>query len=153
MNKNAYIIAGALVVFLVIARYVAFGRPKTAVAPSTIEIVAPTTTVNIGVSEGSISGKEGKKEKVTATVKLTTTGFLPSKLTVTLGDTVEWINESSKDMWVASAPHPSHTDYPEFDQLKGVPNGGLYSFTFTKPGIWKYHNHLNPSIFGSIEVK
>lgn len=155
MNKNAYIISGALVVLLIIAGFVAFGGPKKAMAPSAGELTpaAPTTIVNIGVTEGSISGKEGKMEKAAAAVKLTTTGFIPAKVTVKLGDTVEWANESSKEMWVASAPHPSHTDYPEFDQLKGVPGGGSYSFTFTKPGTWKYHNHLNPGNFGSVEVK
>ncbi len=55
-------------------------------------------------------------------------------------------------MWTASAPHPQHTNYAGFDQLKSVPNGGTYEFTFTKVGTWKYHNHVAPTFTGSVTV-
>jgi plastocyanin len=80
-------------------------------------------------------------------------GFSPKGITVKLGDTVVFKNESSRGMWVASAPHPTHTDYPEFDAKKAYNNGEAYSFTFQKVGTWKFHNHLNPSDFGSVTVQ
>lgn len=97
-----------------------------------------------------VSQEENKKENI---VVYTDSGFSPNKLEVSLGSTVVFKNESSVLMWVASSPHPIHTDYPEFDARKGYAKGVNYSFTFGRVGEFKYHNHLNPSKFGSIVVK
>lgn len=86
-------------------------------------------------------------------VNYTNKGFIPSSLEFKTGETVQFINQSSGGMWVASGPHPSHNIYPEFNAKKAIPNGGIYEFTFTKIGEWKYHNHLKESAFGTIIVK
>lgn len=56
-------------------------------------------------------------------------------------------------MWVASDPHPQHSDLPEFDSLKAIPQGESYLYTFTQKGTWGYHDHLNPSALGTIVVE
>ena len=92
----------------------------------------------------------------TASVKiviLSDSGFSPASTEVRVGETVKFINNGSGKMWVASAPHPAHTNYSEFDEKTGTNAGGSYEFTFLKTGSWKYHNHLNPSQFGTIVVK
>lgn len=86
-------------------------------------------------------------------VKYTDAGFTPAALEITAGETVTFVNESSNHMWVASAVHPTHELLPEFDQEEGTPKGSMYSFTFTKPGVWKFHDHLNPGMKGSVTVK
>ena len=88
-----------------------------------------------------------------ASIKYTDTGFVPAALEIKAGETVTFTNESSMDMWVASAIHPTHEILPEFDQMEGTPKGSMYSFTFTKPGVWKFHDHLNPAMKGSVTVK
>ncbi|OGM95185.1 hypothetical protein A2524_03875 [Candidatus Wolfebacteria bacterium RIFOXYD12_FULL_48_21] len=90
--------------------------------------------------------------KVQPIVRYTSTGFSPAPLAVSAGDTVVFRNESTAGMWVASAPHPVHTDYPGFDAMRPYAQGESYSFTFTRVGTWKYHNHLNPTHYGSIVV-
>lgn len=80
-------------------------------------------------------------------------GFSPKPITVKAGATVVFKNESSSDMWPASAPHPAHTDYPGFDALKPIKPSESYSFTFMRIGTWKYHNHLNPKQYGSVVVE
>ena len=80
-------------------------------------------------------------------------GFSPKAITIKKGDTVTFRNQSAGDMWVASAPHPTHTDYPAFDEKASVSNGGSWSFTFDKVGTWKYHNHKNASHFGTVVVQ
>lgn len=85
-------------------------------------------------------------------VTYTDSGFAPKDVTVKKSTTVTFVNGSSSSMWVASAPHPTHTNYPEFDQLKSVGKGQTYEFTFDKVGMWKYHNHMKPTDFGSVTV-
>ena len=93
-------------------------------------------------------------------------GYAPSPLTIAVGETVTFRNESSEAMWTASAMHPTHTVYsgtaleehcPDiagdaFDACTGIQPGDEWSFTFMKEGTWNYHNHLNASHFGSIVV-
>ena len=84
------------------------------------------------------------------TVVYQESGFSPEILTVDNGTTVTFINRSRKPMWIGSDPHPAHTDYPDFDQLR---DGAEYSFTFTESGSYPYHNHLFPSDVGTIIVE
>ncbi|MEK7452926.1 MAG: hypothetical protein AAB614_01700 [Patescibacteria group bacterium] len=98
----------------------------------------------------------GKSDEVMMkknTISYTSSGFTPASSEITIGETVTFVNESGHDMWVASAIHPTHELLPEFDQAGGTPNGTVYSFAFTKPGIWKFHDHLNPGMKGSVTVK
>lgn len=80
-------------------------------------------------------------------------GFAPKEIDVAVGQTVRFVNESSGNMWVASAVHPSHTVLPEFDEKKSIGNGEVYEFTFTKAGAWEYHNHVKPSAGGKVNVE
>jgi plastocyanin len=102
----------------------------------------------------------------TVTVTYTDQGFSPKEVTVTLGTTVNFVNQSSGNMWVATAPHPAHTAYsgtslsqhcPDttssaFDACEAYATGSSFSFTFNKEGTWKYHDHVNASRFGSVIV-
>jgi plastocyanin len=86
-------------------------------------------------------------------VKLTDSGWEPSTLTVDKGTTVKFVNDSSDDFWPASNDHPTHLLYPGFDAKRPFVKGQSYEFTFDKVGSWGYHNHLNPSVEGTIVVK
>ncbi|MDO8566530.1 MAG: hypothetical protein Q7R58_00055, partial [bacterium] len=81
--------------------------------------------------------------------------------------TVIFTNQSTKNMWVASAMHPTHilysgtslsqhcpdTSNASFDQCAAGAPGSSFSFTFNKEGRnWKYHNHVDASKFGNVIV-
>lgn len=114
--------------------------------------VAGSTENGLEASGGAGMSKGGLEPVVGSAVSYTDTGFSPSVLSVKKGTAVTYTNASTRSMWVASAPHPSHTILPEFDELTSVGKGGTYTFTFAKVGTWKYHNHMNPSDFGSVVV-
>ncbi|MBI4084986.1 MAG: hypothetical protein HY432_00560 [Candidatus Liptonbacteria bacterium] len=88
-------------------------------------------------------------------------GFLPSSVIIPKGGAVLFKNNSMKNLWVASDPHPSHGGYPEkngcigsaFDSCTKIPPGVSWSFTFGQYGSWDYHNHLNPSQGGTVNVE
>lgn len=77
-------------------------------------------------------------------------GFSPDKITVKKGDSVKFVNEDTQDHWPASNIHPTHDIYPEFDPKAPVKPGQSWSFTFGKEGIWRYHDHLHPSLIGTV---
>ena len=103
-------------------------------------------------------------------VQYTNKGFEPEFITVKNNTTVGWINASDKLMWVASDPHPSHTNLPGFDERSIEGNSKpavkislpfadahagqlMYRYTFNIAGKWSYHNHLNPNDRGTVVVE
>lgn len=96
-------------------------------------------------SSSSKSSSSSSHISQTFTVKYTSSGWQPSILSIHQGDVVKFHSESDTFMWVASNPHPTHGDYPEFDERTGVAKGVDFYFTFNKIGTWGYHNHNNPN--------
>jgi plastocyanin len=92
------------------------------------------------------------ESSIIKTVEITSSGFSPKDIEINVGDTVTWDNKDSKAHWPASDNHPTHTLYSEFDALRGIGSGEEYSFTFDKKGSWEYHDHMNPSLTGTITV-
>ncbi|MDP2650610.1 MAG: cupredoxin domain-containing protein [bacterium] len=137
MNKNTYLVIGLLLVF-VAAGFIFIKQKGGEVLAPTGEEVSPTSSPSTAAN---------------LEVVYTASGFSPKALTVKAGDTVVFKNNGGEDFWPASGPHPTHTNYPEFDAKKAIPAGGSYSFTFTRIGSWKYHNHLNPGSTGTITVQ
>lgn len=129
MNKNLIygLVAGGLVLVLV-GGY--FFWPKTTqpqIASVPVEIPTAQETI----------------------VEKVDNGFFPETVTIKKSTAVKFVNKSSTPMWIASAPHPIHTDYPEFNQKE---NGDTFIFTFDKVGSWKYHNHSPFSAGGVVVV-
>lgn len=85
-------------------------------------------------------------------VTLSKDGYSPDTLSVKVGDTVAFRSVGGEPFWPASNLHPSHAIYPEFDPEEPVQPDAVWSFTFTKPGEWKYHDHLAPYFTGVITV-
>lgn len=86
-------------------------------------------------------------------IVLTEGGYSPEIITIQQGETVAFENRTSIAHVPASDPHPTHSDLPEFDAVEPVAPGDVYTFTFTQVGEWGYHDHLNPSLTGTIVVE
>ncbi len=93
------------------------------------------------------------QEKATWTVSYGNDGFSPRNLSIKKGDTVRFVNNSDEDMWVASNPHPVHTDLSGFDAGHAYTSNQIFIYTFNQQGTWGYHNHVHSSSEGSVIVK
>lgn len=80
-------------------------------------------------------------------------GFSPAVLRVQAGTLVTFRNTGDADLWVASNPHPTHTGLSGFDAGSGIGQGEIFVFTFTRLGSFGYHNHMSPSMTGTIIVE
>ncbi len=85
-------------------------------------------------------------------VTLSSDGFTPQTLTIKVGDSVTWINNSGGAATVNSDPHPIHTNYPPLN-LGRFNDGEMLTLKFDKPGTYGYHNHVNPNQTGKIIVE
>ncbi len=88
----------------------------------------------------------------TYTIEMHDAGFSPAKLTLRNGDTVIFKNAGTHAIWPASDPHPTHDELSPFDPQEGIAPGDSWSYTFTTPGSWRYHDHLNVTSQGEIFV-
>jgi plastocyanin len=79
--------------------------------------------------------------------------FTPRRVTILAGERLTFENASYVPIWPASNIHPSHQVYPGFDALGPVEPGATWSYTFDRPGVWRYHNHLAPDQGGVIVVE
>lgn len=124
-------------------------------APSPAQMPADETPIPVEGQPGFETGG--------AVVRYTEDGFSPSTITVPLGTTVTFANESSREMWVATDQHPSHTGYAGTSRSEHCPTGGegafdqcargdSFAFTFDKAGIWAYHDHVNAQYKGTVVV-
>lgn len=137
---------GLILLALVVA---GAGCATTAPAPTVTPAPAPTPTANGNIAtEVEVNG--GLVDR--PVIRVTDDGFDPKELTVKKGDTVLFVNEGKNPHWPASAPHPTHTNYPEFDPKTGIAAGQIWEFTFEKVGLWPFHDHLNPKNFGKVTV-
>ncbi len=152
MSRNTLIATIVIIVLLAAVGILYFRRQiQQRVSPTVTTQTEERNTVLISPTPmvtPSISGQPVAPRKANE-VDFDGLHFNPSTLTIRAGTTVNFVNMSNTPMWVASNPHPSHTDLPGFDE-KG--NGDSYRFTFTKVGTWGYHNHPNPTIGGTIVV-
>ena len=113
---------------------------------------------NLYKTSGGETGGTGTGTQQTETTPVsgnliiyTDSGFSPAQVNVKVGDTVTFENDSKASVQVNSAPHPSHTQFPEFN-IGSIAPGESKSVKLTTAGTKKYHNHLNSSQSGSIVV-
>jgi plastocyanin len=124
-----------------------------AVSQRSSDSVSPGSTTSAPIAQEAPSDQNS--------VTYTDAGYSPSVLVVKVGTTVTFKNLSLLSMWPASGSHPTHGDYPTtggclgstFDACKGIQPGDSWSFQFDRSGTWKYHDHLEPSHFGTIVVE
>lgn len=144
MNK-AGVVLGAVIIILAIggAAYTISRtyHPAPSVSPG------QTGTGNAAVGANGTS----------VIITYTDAGFAPSPLTVAVGTTVTWSNQSSHPLWV-EATGPAGGDcanaqaHTTLDECQTVSSGGTYSYTFTKLGTVSYFNHERASDTGIITV-
>ena len=79
-------------------------------------------------------------------------GFVPSRLDITPGTEVLFVNESERSFWPASNSHPTHATLPAFDADRPIPPGETHAFTFESRGFWRFHNQLEPEQGGLVVV-
>ncbi len=97
----------------------------------------------------------------TVKVEMGSARFIPSKVEVTVGQTVQWTNTTLVAQTVtadsAFASAPDNVQLPEGAQPfhSGRMNpGGIYSYTFTVPGTYRYFSipYQGASMVGEIVV-
>jgi plastocyanin len=144
MSKNVAIGIAVVLALLALGWY--FTQPKQTVPPIPVETtsIAPIETPSAVASSEAMMAKN--------MVSISSAGYEPKDITVKVGDSVTFENKDSANHTVSSDPHPTHTLYPVVN-LGLIKPGEKKSATFDKIGKFIFHDHLNPSMTGSVIVQ
>ena len=150
----------AVIIVVIIGAFAWFfyasNQTKTEDSAATTTQEEPESTSTSSENKNEIDLSE--KNEITAGSKVTysDSGFSPGSITVKSGASITWVNDSSSTVQVGSANHPTHTIN---QQLTGdefvieLAPGESKTVQLEKTGNWGYHDHLKPSITGSIAVE
>lgn len=67
--------------------------------------------------------------------------FNPTELSISVGTTIEFVNEDNEVINVATGEHDAHDGLFDSGELT---QGQSFSYTFTTAGSWQVHNHFHP---------
>ena len=149
MNKNVAIAIAVILILLVGGWFLM--RTKQQVTPVTSDIPVSTPAAAESTSPAASEGAAMSKNETS--VKISSDGFFPKSITIKVGDTVTWMNKDTADHQVSSDPHPTHTLFPILNKIGLIKAGDKKSLQFTTAGTFTYHDHLNPSLTGSVTVQ
>jgi plastocyanin len=80
-----------------------------------------------------------------AAVNIDNFSFTPSTITVSRGTTVRWTNHDD-------IPHTVVSDDNSF-RSKPLDTGDQFTYTFTKPGTYRYYCSIHPRMTGTVVVQ
>lgn len=158
MNKQHGLAAAYIIIILVLlVGAITFGLMQLGDDDSADEPVTPVSQNQDAANTPSdtstpVSDERDEAEPKTLTVTFTD-NFNPSPVTINIGDSVKFVNDSQRDIQPSSNNHPTHDVYPGFESPNDIPPGGSWSFTFTQLGTWGYHDHNLPDNTGTVVVQ
>jgi len=92
-----------------------------------------------------ISPSTGSAGPTGATITITAAGVSPSQVSITVGQSVTFINNDTRAHEMASDPHPTHGTCPGIEIGLGTLAAGQTKLTqgFASAGTCGFHDHLN----------
>ena len=113
---------------------------------------SPTGSTQVISPSTGVTGPSG------ATVTITAAGVSPSQVSITVGQSVTFVNNDTRPHEMASDPHPTHGTCPGIEAGIGTLGVGQTKLTqgFSTAGTCGYHDHLNSgtaSLQGTITIR
>lgn len=158
MHRKKTIIIAVAVIIALYGAFVLFSGPSLAPLNEGMMPLTPMTATTTPTTPPA-PNPAVKKTTVPATPKVsaytvsyTDAGFNPGVIEVKLGSTVTFVNNSNRELSIAS------TDIGGFgvtllNQKGSINRGGTFRVTFTGPGTWHYMNRMWQRDGGNIIVK
>lgn len=145
--RNVAIVVIVLAVVASVWWYISSQRSQNTLAP------VPTPTVELFPTQPPGATEAANQPAQAMVVTILSSGFSPKEIKIKVGETVTWMNSDSEDHQVNSGPHPVHTVYPPLNTVSLLKPDQQKSLSFPDKGTYQYHDHLNPSQFGSVIVE
>lgn len=117
-----------------------------------LSLLLSACSMHLGLSKAFGSGNGGDKVKATRTppapvsnISIVHGKFRPKNVTVKVGTTLTWTNNSDVQESVTS-------DVPGVFDSGLLASGATWKYTFAQAGVFPYHSTGSPDIYGSVTV-
>ena len=91
------------------------------------------------------SGSSNAPGPIGATITIATGRVTPSEVTISVGQSVNFVNNDGQTRNVTSDPHPNHTDCPSINAVGNLGNGqSRATNAITAARTCGFHNHDDP---------
>lgn len=110
--------------------------------------LAPALSLTLIVASGALavpSRAADAQPAKSANVKIDNFSFVPAMLRIDRGTKVTWVNSDD-------VPHVVRTEDPSI-KSPALDTDDAYSYTFDKPGTYRYFCSLHPKMQGTIVVR
>lgn len=91
-------------------------------------------------------------QQQTAQITITKDGFVPASLSVKKGTKIIWTNSDEATHQLQANPHPTGESLPGL-KSEVLTSGQTYEYTADISGTFDYHDHLNPTNNGKLEIQ
>ena len=106
---------------------------------------------------GPVVGSTGSVGAIGATITIANGAVSPSSVTISVGQSVRFVNNDGRTHDMSSDPHPSHTNCPSIGSVSLISNGQTKdTFGFSAAGSCGFHDHGDPdnnSLKGRITIQ
>ena len=106
---------------------------------------------------GAVVGSTGSVGAIGATITIANGAVSPSSVTISVGQSVRFVNNDARSHEMSSDPHPSHTNCPSFGNVgQTAANQTKDTFGFSAAGSCGFHDHADPdnnSLKGRITIQ
>lgn len=143
---NTKIALGILSIVIIAGAYLLLSNTST---PKQVSVV-PTPTQAIAPPSSRPTSEVKQASEVI--IEVTDSGYSPDTITIKKGTKVIWISRTDRMVTVHSDSHPTHTLYPKLN-LGSFITTKTVSVVLDEPGTYKYHNHLDASMTGTVIVE
>lgn len=126
---------------------------NTNAVASNVNTPSPT---NVSVTNTANETPDTGSPNNEVTISVTSTHATPSSVTLSAPAFVIWVNDASGTISIAPDVHPTHEKYAgiwDDDGSGEIDPGEMYSFTFSQPGTYTWHDHLNETVTGTVIVE
>jgi plastocyanin len=106
---------------------------------------------------GPVVSSTGSVGAIGATITIANGSVNPSQVTISVGQSVRFVNNDGRSRDMSSDPHPAHTNCPSFSNVGVMANGQTKdTFGFGQSGSCGFHDHNDPdnnSVKGRITIQ
>jgi plastocyanin len=110
-----------------------------------------------GGGSSAVVGATSSVGPIGATITIGSGGVSPSQVTVSVGQSVTFVNNDTRSHQMQSDPHPAHTNCPSINNIGSLsPGQSKSTLGFSGTGSCGYHDHnesSNSSLMGRIVIQ
>lgn len=144
MKVGARILAAEMAVVATLVALAACGGGSSPTGPS-------------GGGSSAVVGATTSVGPIGATITIGSGGVSPSQVTISVGQSVTFVNNDTRAHTMNSDPHPVHTNCPSINNVASIaPGQSKSTLGFAQTGSCGYHDHndsANTSLMGHIVIQ